>query len=229
MEALEKQRSEMVRRQIAARGVTDEHVLDAMLMVPREIFVPAGMAEFAYDDAALPIEAGQTISQPYIVALMIEAARIGPEDRVLEIGVGSGYATAVASRIARRVHAIDRHGELTELARERMAKLGYDNVVIRTADGTRGWPENAPFDAVLVAAGGPAIPQPLRAQLAHGGRLVMPVGTTDEQSLIRLTRRGEDDYEKEDLGPVRFVPLIGTHGWRGDDGTDAPVEVDACE
>lgn len=217
-------RETMVERQIAARGISDPALLDAMREVPREAFVPEGMREFAYEDSPLPIEAGQTISQPYIVALMIEAARIGHDDRVLEIGLGSGYAAAVMSRIARRVHAIDRHAELTDLARERMARLGYDNVVIRTADGTNGWPENAPFDVILVAAGGPQVPEPLCRQLAIGGRLVIPVGDAVQQSLMRVTRTGEDSFDKEDLGAVRFVPLIGAHGWKGDRHTDALVE-----
>jgi protein-L-isoaspartate(D-aspartate) O-methyltransferase len=202
----------MVDRQIAARGVRDARILDAMRTVPREIFVPEAFGKFAYDDTPLPIEAGQTISQPYIVALMIEAAAIRPRDRVLEIGAGSGYAAAVMSRIARQVYAIERHEELTRLARERMARLGYDNVEIRTGDGTLGWPEAAPFDAILVAAGGPAVPQPLKQQLAIGGGLVIPVGQADQQRLLRVTRRSEDAFDEEDLGEVRFVPLIGAHG-----------------
>ncbi|HTH27539.1 MAG TPA: protein-L-isoaspartate(D-aspartate) O-methyltransferase, partial [Sphingobium sp.] len=224
MATTEQRRAAMVDRQIAARGVKDPRVLQAMRAVPREDFVPRELAEFAYEDTPLPIEAGQTISQPYIVALMIEAARIGPDDRVLEIGVGSGYAAAVMSRLARRVHAIERHAELAELARQRMASHGYDNVVIRTGDGTHGWPENAPFDVILVAAGAPTMPEPLRAQLAIGGRLIIPVGDAEQQSLTRVTRIAEDKYEQENLGPVRFVRLIGAHGWNGDAGTDALVE-----
>ncbi|WP_343520919.1 protein-L-isoaspartate(D-aspartate) O-methyltransferase [Sphingomonas sp.] len=211
------QREAMVEQQIAARGISDPALLDAMCAVPREAFVPAAMREFAYEDTPLPIKAGQTISQPYIVALMIEAARIGPGDCVLEIGLGSGYAAAVMSRIADQVYAIDRHAELSALARGRMARLGYGNVMIRTADGTAGWPEEAPFDAILVAAGGPELPAPLCRQLALGGRLVMPVGDADEQRLMRVTRAAEDVFEREDLGGVRFVPLVGAHGWR--DGT----------
>lgn len=223
MATTEQRRALMVDRQIAARGVTNPRVLDAMRTVPREDFVPGELAEFAYEDCPLPIEAGQTISQPYIVALMVEAAQIGPDDRVLEIGVGSGYAAAVMSRLARRVHAIERHAELAELARQRMESHGYDNVVIRTGDGTQGWPENAPFDVILVAAGAPGMPEPLRAQLAIGGRLVIPVGDADEQSLTRVVRVSESEFDHEDLGPVRFVPLIGAHGWKGDPGTDALV------
>ncbi|MGE0776177.1 MAG: protein-L-isoaspartate(D-aspartate) O-methyltransferase, partial [Sphingomonadaceae bacterium] len=217
-------RRSMVDHQLVARGIRDPHLLAAMREVPRERFVPSDMAEFAYEDTALPIGAGQTISQPYIVALMIEAAEIGPDDRVLEIGVGSGYAAAIMGRIARRVHAIDRREELADAARGRMAGLGYDNVVIRTADGTRGWPENAPFDVILVAAGGPAVPRPLCEQLAIGGRLVIPVGDADQQTLYRVTRKSQDDYDEQNLGPVRFVPLIGAHGWRSDPATDALVK-----
>ena len=209
-------RARMVERQIARRGVSDRRVLDAFREVPREDFVPEGLREFTYRDGPLPIGEGQTISQPWIVASMIDAAEIGPDDRVLEVGAGSGYAAAVMSRIARKVHAIDRHDELAELARERMARLGYDNVVIRTGDGTRGWPENAPFDAIIVAAGGPEVPAPLRGQLAIGGRLVIPVGDADQQLLTRVTRTAADAYRTDDLGPVRFVPLIGDHGWSGD-------------
>ena len=223
MATIEQRREKMIEHQIAARGIEDPRVIEAMRAVPREQFVPERLAEFAYEDSPLPIEAGQTISQPYIVALMIEAADIQPDDRVLEIGVGSGYAAAVMSRIGRRVHAIDRHPELTDLARERMARLGYDNVVIRTADGTRGWPENAPFDVILVAAGGPEVPQPLCDQLALGGRLVIPVGNADQQRLMRVTRTAADQYHREDLGPVRFVPLIGAHGWNSDKATDRLV------
>ncbi|HYV87560.1 MAG TPA: protein-L-isoaspartate(D-aspartate) O-methyltransferase [Candidatus Polarisedimenticolia bacterium] len=214
----EKRREAMIRL-IAARGVTDPHVLEAMRTVPREAFVPEPLAAFAYEDAPLPIEAGQTISQPFIVALMIEAAAIQPGDCVLEIGAGSGYSAAVMSRIADRVHAIDRHQELADLASERLARLGYDNVVIQTGDGTKGWPEKAPFDVIVVTAGGPSVPRPLCEQLAIGGRLIIPVGDADQQNLLRITRTGPDDFEETDLGGVRFVPLIGAHGWNGDADT----------
>ena len=224
MSAAASLRNLMVDNQIVARGVRDTHVLEAMRSVPRERFVPEPLGEFAYEDTPLPIEAGQTISQPYIVAHMIEAAAIDPGDRMLEIGAGSGYAAAVMSRIAAEVYAIERHAELADLARARMALLGYDNVEIRTGDGTEGWSEAAPFDAILVAAGGPAIPKPLCRQLAVGGHLVMPVGEADRQRLMRVTRTAEDRYDEEDLGHVRFVPLIGAHGWAGDHGTDALTE-----
>ena len=205
----------MVERQIAARGVVGKRLLEAMRTVPREAFVPDHLREFAYEDAPLSIEADQTISQPYIVALMIEAARLGPDGKVLEIGAGSGYAAAVMSRIAGRVYAIERHKALAELAAGRMARLGYGNVVVRHGDGSKGWPEEAPFDAILAAASGPDVPDVLLRQLAVGGRLVMPIGEPQAvQTLVAVTRSGEDRFDTEDLGPVRFVPLIGAHGWR---------------
>jgi len=217
-------RNFMVDSQIAARGIADAAVLDAMREVPRERFVPASLAEFAYEDTPLPIDAGQTISQPYIVAHMIEAAQVRAGDHVLEIGAGSGYAAAILSRIAAQVHSIERHPELAALARERIADLGYRNVEIRIGDGTEGWPEQAPFDAILVAAGGPTLPPPLCRQLKIGGRLVMPVGESARQRLIRVTRRSEHDFDEDDLGDVQFVPLIGAYGWAPDDGSDALVE-----
>lgn len=218
-------RARMVERQLAARDVRAPEVLAAMGEVPREAFVSEAMAEFAYEDSPLPIEAGQTISQPYIVGLMVQAAELRPGDRVLEIGAGSGYAAAVMSRIAAHVYAIERHAELSDLARRRLDRLGYHNVEIRTGDGSRGWPDQAPFDAILAAAGGPEVPDVLRRQLAIGGRLVMPVGSTPrQQTLVKLTRLGEDEYREEDLGGVKFVPLIGEHGWAEDErgGPRAP-------
>jgi protein-L-isoaspartate(D-aspartate) O-methyltransferase len=208
------ERERMVERQVERRGVLDSHLLRSMRQVPREAFVPEGLQEFAYEDSPLPIDAGQTISQPYIVALMIEAAEIRPGDRVLEIGAGSGYAAAVISRIAERVYAIERHDTLTQSAAARLKRLGYGNVELRTGDGTKGWPDVAPFDAILAAAGGPAIPQTLKEQLDIGGRLVMPVGETQrEQRLVKVTRLDATHFEEADLGAVRFVPLIGEHGW----------------
>jgi protein-L-isoaspartate(D-aspartate) O-methyltransferase len=207
----------MVDAQIAARGVRDRNVLEAMRQVPREEFVLPGFEEFAYEDGPLPIGEGQTISQPYIVALMIEAAEIGPGDRVLEVGAGSGYAAAVMSRIADKVYAIERHAALGEAARRRAAKLGYGNLDLRIGDGTKGWPEAAPFDAILVAAGGPHVPKALKDQLAVGGRLVIPVGEHDyAQRLLKVTRRGEADFDEENLGAVAFVPLVGEQGWAED-------------
>src|SRR5438067_5185841 len=202
-------RDRMVDVQIARRGVRARHVLDAMRRVPREAFVEPGFEEFAYEDAALPIRDGQTISQPYIVALMIEAAEVKPGDNVLEVGAGSGYAAAVMSQIADRVHAIERHPSLGEAAQQRFRRLGYDNIELRIGDGTRGWPEEAPFDAILVAAGGPEVPRALKDQLAIGGRLVIPVGKeAGAQALLKVTRTSPIVYEEENLGAVMFVPLI---------------------
>jgi protein-L-isoaspartate(D-aspartate) O-methyltransferase len=208
-------RGQMVRRQIEARGIFDAMILDAFREVPREEFVDEEHRRWAYDDNPLPIEAGQTISQPYIVALMIEAAAIRPGDKVLEVGAGSGYAAAVISRIAERVVAIERHGELAKIARERMARLGYDNVRIIQGDGTRGCADEAPFDAILAAASGSHVPKPLVDQLAPGGRLVMPVGDPGfVQELVKVTKRPDGTTSQENLGGVRFVPLIGEEGWR---------------
>ncbi|WP_336488070.1 protein-L-isoaspartate(D-aspartate) O-methyltransferase [Methylobacterium nigriterrae] len=207
-------RERMLARQIEGRGIADRRLLDAMRAVPREAFVPEDMREFAYEDGPLPIAAGQTVSQPYIVALMLEAAEIGPDDRVLEIGAGSGYAAAVMSRLAGSVLAIERHRVLAEEARGRLARLGYDNATVREGDGTLGAPEDAPFDAIVAAAGGPSVPDTLRRQLRLGGRLVMPVGSREHaQTLVKVVRLGEDAFAEESLGPVSFVPLIGAHGW----------------
>jgi protein-L-isoaspartate(D-aspartate) O-methyltransferase len=216
------EREKMVRDQIARRGVSGRRLLDAFRAVPREAFVPEHVRPFAYEDGPLPIEAGQTISQPYIVALMIEASGVAPGDRVLEVGAGSGYAAAVMSRIAGEVFALERHGELAGLARARMERLGYANVRIIEGDGTRGLPSEAPFEAILCAASGSHVPEALRRQLSIGGILVMPVGEPDSvQTLVKVTRRGEDEFEQEDLGPVRFVPLIGAHGWAEPEGAGA--------
>jgi protein-L-isoaspartate(D-aspartate) O-methyltransferase len=208
------QRGRMVDRQLARRGIDDPKVLKAMREVPREAFVREDLREFACDDRSLPIEAGQSISQPYIVGLMIQAAAIQLGDRALEIGAGSGYAAAVISRIASQVFAIDRHGELAGLAARRLERLGYDNVEVRTGDGTLGWAEAAPYDAILVAACGPSLPQALRDQLQIGGRLIMPMGeSNDTQRLIKMTRVNASHFKEENLGGVMFVPLVGAHGW----------------
>ena len=204
-----KLRDEMVEMQIAGRGVGGERLLSAMRTVPREQFVPDDMTDLAYDDSALPIGQGQTISQPYIVALMIEAAEVRPGDTVLEIGAGSGYAAAVLGQIAQQVFAIERHEELARSAARRLRELGYDNVRVSAGDGTLGLPHEAPFDAILVSAGGPRIPQALKAQLAIGGHLLMPVGEGRHQTLRKLTRLGEEEFEDESLGSVVFVPLVG--------------------
>ena len=197
----------MVARQLIARGIADPAVLDAMGRVPRETFVPAHLAADAYGDGPLPIGAGQTISQPFVAALMIEALALRPGDRVLEVGAGCGYAAAVLAQMGAQVFAIERHCTLAEPARDRLAALGLA-VDLRVGDGQAGWPEAAPFDVILVSAAGRAIPEALKGQLADGGRLVIPVGPPGGQTLLRLTRRGADRFDSTDLGPVSFVPLL---------------------
>jgi len=211
------EREAMVERQLRRRGIREQHILDAFLAVPREAFVSSEHAHLAYGDHPLPIEANQTISQPYIVALMIQAARIGPGDRVLEVGAGSGYAAALISRIAHSVIAIERQHELIELARLRLGHLGYVDVEIVEGDGTRGWLDEAPYDAILVAASGSHVPEALIAQLSPGGRLVMPIGDPGGiQDLIKVTKQPDGILKQENLGGVRFVPLIGEDGWKAD-------------
>ena len=218
------QRQRMVERQLAGRGIGDARVLEAMGTIPREAFVAGNMHEFAYEDSPLPIEAGQTISQPFIVARMLEAAGLHEGDSVLEVGAGSGYAAAVMASLAACVHAIERHAELADLARQRFAALGYRNIELRVGDGSGGWPEAAPFDAILAAAGGPAVPDVLRRQLAVGGRLVMPVGETmHRQRLVKVTRVAEDRFDEEELDEVRFVPLVGSYGWSEQDASPPPA------
>lgn len=208
------QREDMVDRAIRARGVRSKLVLNAMRAVPREEFLPAHLREFAYEDSPLPIEAEQTISQPYIVAFMIEALALEGGERVLEIGAGSGYAAAVLSKIAGEVYTVERIGQLAEKAAARLADLGYSNVNVLHGDGTKGWPEHMPYDAIVVAAGGPKVPDALKLQLKVGGRLVIPVGTDPTvQELVRITRVSEQDFKREDLADVRFVPLVGEEGW----------------
>jgi protein-L-isoaspartate(D-aspartate) O-methyltransferase len=208
-------REQMVRQQLERRGIASPAVLNAMRAVPREAFVASHLAPHAYEDRPLPIEANQTISQPFIVAAMIEAAELKPEDRVLEIGAGSGYAAAVISRVVARVYAIERHTELVQRATARLNALGYDNIELRAGDGTEGWPDKAPFDAIIASAGGPFVPQALKEQLEIGGRLIIPVGDTrHDQRLIKITRQSATLLEEEDLGGVAFVPLIGAHGWK---------------
>jgi protein-L-isoaspartate(D-aspartate) O-methyltransferase len=211
--AFEKARERMITAQLRRRGVRDARVLDAMANVPREAFVSAGTEEFAYEDGPLPIGEGQTISQPYIVAAMAEAAELEPGDRMLEVGAGSGYAAAIFSRLAGHVFAVERHASLTEAARARCRALGYHNITLKTGDGSIGWLEEAPFDAILVAAGVPKPPGALKQQLKIGRRLIVPVGERDEQRLLRIRRTGEETFQEDDLGGVRFVPLIGVQGW----------------
>ena len=209
-----RRRLDMVEHQIAARGVRSELVLEAMRKVPREEFLPQSLREFAYEDLPLPLAEGQTISQPYIVALMADALLLKGGEQVLEIGTGSGYAAAVLSEIAANVYSIERIGQLAEKAAATLTKLRYDNVHLLHADGTKGWPEHAPYDAIVVAAGGPKIPELLQQQLKVGGRLIIPVGTdVRAQELVRVTRVSETEFRREDLADVRFVPLLGKEGW----------------
>ena len=208
-----KRRARMVSRDLAGRGITDERVLAVMGDIPREAFLRESAARRAYDDGALPIGAGQTISQPYVVAAMAQAAELGPADRVLEIGTGSGYGAAVLRRLAGAVVTVERLAELADAAALRLAEHGLDDVVVVTGDGSIGWVDAAPYDAIVVTAAGPVVPEPLLEQLAEGGRLVMPVGPRrGGQRLVRLRRRGEDLVE-DDLFGVAFVPLVGEAGW----------------
>ncbi len=207
-------RKEMVDRNIAARGVRDELVLEAMRKVPRELFLPKNLREFAYEDSPLPIAGEQTISQPYIVAFMAEALMLKGGEKVLEIGAGSGYAAAVLSEIAANIYTVERLGQLADTAAATLAGLGYDNVHVLHGDGTKGWPEHAPYDAIVVAAGGPQVSESLKEQLKIGGRLVIPVGADQRsQELVRVTRLSTSEYRSEDIADVRFVPLIGEEGW----------------
>lgn len=207
-------RKAMVESHIAGRGIQSQLVLEAMQAVPREAFIPEHLHEYAYQDAPLPIAEGQTISQPYIVALMTEALSLKGGEKVLEIGTGSGYAAAVLAHIAKDVYTVERIGQLAEKAATALSALGYRNVHVRHADGTRGWADNAPYDAIIVAAGGPEVPESLKAQLKIGGRLVIPVGADRRvQELVRVTRLTELQYQTEDIADVRFVPLVGTEGW----------------
>jgi protein-L-isoaspartate(D-aspartate) O-methyltransferase len=208
------EREAMVERHLKRRGITEKHILDAFLKVPREEFISDEYAHLAYGDHPLPIEANQTISQPYIVALTIQAAEIKAGDKVLEVGAGSGYAAAVISRIASRVIGIERQHDLVQVAKERLKRLGYDNVTIVEGDGTKGCPEHAPFDAIVAAASGSHVPKAFVAQLAPGGRIVMPVGDPGwVQKLLKVTKVPNGKLVQEDLGGVRFVPLIGEEGW----------------
>ena len=214
MPDFDSRRRRMVDEQLVRRGVSDPLVLDAMATVPREAFVAADLRDQAYADGPLPIAAGQTISQPYIVAVMAEALELTGDERVLEVGTGSGYAAAVLGRIAGEVYSIERHRSLAETARRQLEAVGADNVEVICADGTRGWPERAPYDAIVVAAGAPVVPEALKQQLAIGGRLVIPVGGSRTiQELVRLTRLSDTEYRREKLTDVRFVPLIGEQGW----------------
>jgi protein-L-isoaspartate(D-aspartate) O-methyltransferase len=211
-------REAMVRDQLGGRGIRDQLVLEAMRKVPRERFVPEMERDFAYTDGPLPIGAGQTISQPFIVALMTEALQLKGGERVLEIGTGSGYAAAILAEIAGEVFTVERVKELADRAAETLRDQGYVNAHVRHGDGTLGWAERAPYDAIVVTAGGPKVPESLRQQLAVGGRLVMPVGTNPlYQNLVQVLRRSDERFDTTDLGAVRFVALVGEEGWHEDD------------
>ena len=206
-------RQRMVQRDLRRRGIDDARVLDAMASLPRHVFVPLADRAHAYEDRALPLEVGQTISQPYMVACMTQALRLRSGDRVLEVGTGSGYQTAVLALLAAEVFTVERIGDLQGAAREVLDDLGIANVRYRIGDGTLGWPEHAPYDRILVTAGAPDVPGPLRAQLsADGGRIVIPVGEPDLQELLAITRTG-DQWTTESLLGCRFVPLVGDEGW----------------
>lgn len=208
-----KARERMVETQIAARGICDERVLEAMRKVPRHLFVDEALRDQAYSDHPLPIAENQTISQPYIVALMTESLELKGGEKVLEIGTGSGYQLAILAELADRVFSIERYPDLGHRANSILRKLGYTNIIIRVGDGTLGWPDEAPFDGIIVTAGTPQIPQPLIDQLAMGGRLVVPVGDRFAQDLIQVWRVAEG-IKKTNLGGVRFVNLVGKWGWK---------------
>jgi protein-L-isoaspartate(D-aspartate) O-methyltransferase len=219
MSDFERMRERMTELHLAGRGIADRRVLDAFRSVPREAFLPPHLAEFAYEDTPLPIGEGQTISQPYVVAMSVDALGLVGGERVLEIGTGSGYAAAILSRIASEVYTVERKPALVEEATARLSRLGYQNVHVLCADGSLGWPEHAPYDAIVVSAGAPEVPRALLDQLAIGGRLVLPIGPDEsEQMLVRVTRDGEADYRRQPLGEVRFVPLVGAQGWREEGG-----------
>jgi protein-L-isoaspartate(D-aspartate) O-methyltransferase len=211
---LEARKERMVTEHLLARGIRDAAVVKAMREVPREAFLPPELERFAYEDGPLPIEEGQTISQPYIVAYMIEALELTGRERVLEIGTGSGYAAAVLSLCAAEVFSVERIAALADTARGRLQELGYRNVAVHLGDGTLGWKDHAPYDAIVVTAGAPEVPAGLREQLATGGRLVIPVGPTPHlQELVRVRRLPSGEFRREELCGVRFVPLIGEQGW----------------
>jgi protein-L-isoaspartate(D-aspartate) O-methyltransferase len=207
-------RAKMVEHLRAHYRVTDQRVLDAMNRAPRHLFVPEAIQSQAYKDNALPIAAGQTISQPFIVARMTELLELKGRERVLEVGSGSGYQSAVLALVARKVFAVERIPELAADAKALLLWFGYRNISFKTADGTEGWPVYAPFDAILVAAGGPEIPGPLVDQLIVGGRMVIPIGKDQKSQILVRVVRTETGFTEENCGPCAFVPLIGEHAWR---------------
>lgn len=211
----QRRRADMVKHQLRARDITDERVLAAMAGLPRHLFVPPAQRSLAYDDRAMPIGEGQTISQPYMVALMLQCLRTTPETVALEVGAGSGYQAALLGMLCRKVYAIEIVEALAERARRAIAQVGIENVEIVVGDGSLGLPEHAPYDAIIVAAGAPDVPQPLKDQLAEGGRLVAPVGGRFGQQLVICERQSGEIVTKHSIGCV-FVPLLGEHGWRDD-------------
>ena len=212
-------RAEMVARQLRARGIRDERVLAAMRSLPREAFVPVGLADLAYDDAPLPIGEAQTISQPWMVARMLECLCLRGDERVLEVGAGSGYQAALLGMLAREVYAVERIAILAEQARVRLAAIGATNVIVGCFDGSQGWQEHAPYDAIVVAAAAPRVPSAMVSQLTMGGRMVAPIGDRNEQRLTLITRASDGVRTTEDVRCV-FVPLVGQDGW--DDPTALP-------
>ncbi len=206
------QRERMIREQLVQRGITCPRVLEAFRRVPRELFVPPHLADRAYEDSALPVDCSQTISQPYMVALMTERLELTPENRVLEIGTGTGYQTALLALLAGQVYTIEWHLKLMTAASQRLEELGLSNVRFRCGDGSLGWPEEAPFDAIIVTAGAPDVPEPLCGQLMQGGRLVVPIGPTDDQTLVLVKRAGQS-FERREVIKCRFVKLLGRAGW----------------
>lgn len=206
-------REKMVQNQLIPRGICDPRVLEVMGRVQRHLFVEEALEGEAYNDHPLPIGHRQTISQPYMVALMTEALQLTGNEKTLELGTGSGYQTAILAELSEKVHTVERIKPLMEKARTLLLELGYSNILFRAGDGTMGWKEFAPFDAIIVTAGAPKVPDPLLEQLADGGRLVVPIGNKYSQDLIRITKK-KDSFKQEDLGGCRFVDLIGVHGWK---------------
>jgi len=213
MENTHEKRERMVAQQLERRDIRDPNVLAAFRHVPREEFVLPEWRRFAYEDGPLEIGFGQTISQPYVVAITVQALALKGHERVLEIGAGSGYAAAILGQLAREVHTIERIAELAAIAAERLARLGYDNVHVHHGDGTLGWPAAAPYEAIAVAAGAPSPPPTLLGQLTIGGRIVLPHGDASSQRLVVITRKSETEFVETNLGAVRFVPLVGAEGW----------------
>lgn len=208
-----RQRHRMVARQIERRGLTEPRLLNAMRRVPRERFLPRGLREFAYDDTPLPIASNQTISQPYIVALMLDALELDATARVLDVGTGSGYAAAILAEMVSEVYTIERIEELADSARQLISSLGYRNVEVIHGDGSAGWASAQPYDGIVVAAGGPDVPEALKQQLKVGGHLVIPIGGSGSQELLRITRLAGNEFDQQWLSDVRFVPLIGAAAW----------------